>query len=462
MPIDQKLIDIQKRTHNNEVQILHSKTCSCLFCRQTYDARLVNDWVNDEHGMNAICPECGMDAVIGDNGGEPIDKALLKELNLAFYGEDYMSGHPDAAFKFVKRYQEGKITHKKTNEALYIQYLALLAGQGRADAAFSLGILYEFGDEFTEKDPKTAFGYYGSPSLRDDGEALARMGIMCANGAIGKADERGAYEAFAKGMAMGSLKAFIGFSDCYMDGIGVNPDSFFAFDLLASIWNESYHRFTLSTGKDINVFPDLCYRLGLAYELGTGTLKDLPTALRFYLLSEFAYRLKESVSELLEEDKKAFDDLEKRIEEAAKTLNVARGDPAFDNDTFSDSLLSNDPDSLFMGKMTIITHIFNKEDNSFEIDVKYSLPPLIIDIGNLYCAFTPGLIHWRFDDVSSAVVGKNRVFDRISGDPDVGWTFMMGGSLNAEPIATINFLQSKDAESEKTAQGNDEEEKTKA
>ncbi len=456
MSIDQKFLDIQNRTHDNEVQILHSKTCSCLFCRQTYDARLVHDWVNDEQGISAICPECGMDAVVGDNNGEPMDKALLKELNLAFYGEDYMSKHPDAAYKYVKRYREGKITHKKTNEALYVQYLALLSEQGNSEAAFSLGLLYEFGDEFTEKDPKTAFGYYGSPSLRNDGEALARMGMLCASGALGKVDEHSAYEAFAKGMAMGSLKAVIGFSDCYKYGINVNQDEAFAFDLLTTLWGESYHRFILSTGKDINVFPDLCYRLGLAYELGIGTIKDLPTALRFYLISEFAYRLKDNIAESLKEDKDAFADVEARIEEAAKTLNLTRGDPAFDNDTFADSLLSADPDSIFIGRMTMVAPYFTKEDNSFEFDIKYSLPPLIIDIGNLYCGFMPGIVRWRFEDVSDVTMGKNRVFDRITGDPDVGWQFVMGISGSNEPIVSISFLKNKRPDNEKPAESEEE------
>ncbi len=462
MAIDQKLLDIQKHTHDNEVEILRSKTCSCLFCRQTYDARLVNDWANDERGMSAICPECGMDAVVGDNGGEPMDKALLKELNLAFYGNDYMSKNPDAAYKYVKRYQEGKITHKIANEALYIQYLALLSEQGYADASFSLGLLYEFGDEFTEKDPKTAFGYYASPSLRDDGEALARMGIMCMNGATGKVDGRGAYETFAKGVALGSLKAFIGFSDCYMNGVGVNADSSFAFDLLASVWNESYHRFSLSTGKDVNIFPDLCYRLGLSYEFGIGTMKDLPTALRFYLLSEFAYRLKENMADLLEEDKEAFADVEKRIDEAAKTLNLSRGDPAFDNDTFSDSVLSSDPNSLFLGKMTISNPIFSKEESSFEFDIKYSLPPLIIDIGNLYCAFMPGAIHWRFEDVSDVIIGKSRVFDRIGGDAETGWNFIFGSNENIEPVVSVIFFQSKNENDDKSGEVSNKKEDIKA
>lgn len=462
MAIDPKLIELQKHTHNNEIEILHSKTCSCIFCRQTYDARTVNDWINDEHGMSAICPECGMDAVIGDNGGEPLDKVTLKELNLAYYGEDYMVKHPDAAEKYVIRYQEGKITHKKTNEGLYIQYLSLLAEQGNGDAAFDLGQLYEFGDEFVEKDPKTAFSYYASNSLRNDGDALTRLGVLSISGALGKIDERGAYEAFAKGMAMGSLKALIHFSDCYMNGIGTNIDSLFAFDVLISVWEESYQRFMLSTGKDINVFPDLCYRLGMAYEMGLGVQKDIATALRFYLLSEFSYQLKESVSPLIGEDKDSLSDVMEHIEKIANLLGVSRQDPAFDNDTFSDSILSTNPNSSFLFKMTFIPGNFNQEENTFEFDVKYSLPPLIVDIGNLYCGFVPGVIHWRFADVSEVQAGKNRVYDRVEGDPDTGWAFLSGFGEAEETVASISFFHNDEEDGIKQGVPNEEEGKKNA
>ena len=443
MAIDPKLVELQKRTHNNEIEILRSKTCSCLFCRQTYDARKVNDWINDERGMSAICPECGMDAVVGDNGGEPLDKTTLKEANLAYYGEDYMIKHPDAAKKYVTRYQEGKITHKKTNESLYIQYLSLLAEQGNGDAAFDLGQLYEFGDEFTEKDPKTAFAYYASNSLRNDGDALTRLGVLSYSGALGKIDEHGAYEAFAKGMAMGSLQALIHFSDCYMNGIGTNQDPLFAFDVLVSIWEESYQRFLLSTGKDVNVFPDLCYRLGMAYEMGLGVQKDLATALRFYLLSEFSFQLKENLSFLTVEDKDVVSDITNRIEKIAVLFGASRQEPSFDNDTFSDSILSTNPNSSFLFKMTFSPGDLNQEDNTFEFDVKYSLPPLIVDIGNLYCGFVPGVIHWRFMDVSDVQVGKNRVYDRVEGDPDTGWTLLSGFGETEETIATILFFHNE-------------------
>ena len=452
MAIDPKLIELQKHTHNNEIEILHSKTCSCIFCRQHYDARTVNDWVNDERGMSAICPECGMDAVIGDNGGEPLDKDTLKALNLAFFGVK----HPEAAKKYINRYQEGKITHKKTNESLYVQYLSLLSGLGDPDSSYALGKLYEFGDEFTEKDPKTAFSYYASSSLKYDGDALTRLGVLSASGALGKVDAVGAYEAFSKGMAMGSLDALIHFSDCYRDGIGANSDSDFAFNILASIWEECYQRFSLSMGKDINIFPGLCFRLGKAYEEGLGTKIDKPSALRFYLLAEFAYRLKENNRSLEGDDKELFALVSSSVNRIASEVGATHQDPIFDNDTFSDSLLSLNSNSPLLVKMQISPGEYNEDGHTFEFDVKYSLPPLIVDIESLYCGFVPGPIHWIFTGVSSVRIGKNRVYDRVIGDNDTSWSFLSGYGEEAEVVASISFIHEEKAKKEIDKEGEKE------
>ena len=121
-------------------------------------------------------------------------------MNLAYYGEDYMEKHPAAAKKYVARYQEGKITHKAANEALYIQYLYSLASQGDQEAAYSLGELFENGSEFTPADPKVAFSYYGMSCLAKDGGALTRLGVLSESGALGKADPAGAYQCYAKAM----------------------------------------------------------------------------------------------------------------------------------------------------------------------------------------------------------------------------------------------------------------------
>jgi hypothetical protein len=444
MKQDPRIALLAKHSSNNEIEILHSKTCSCYFCRQTYSAREVNDWINDERGVTAICPVCGMDAVIGDACGIPLDKPLLKEMNLAYYGEDYMEKHPTAALKYVQRYKKGNITHKKVNEALYIQYLSLLAGLGNSTAAFDLAQLYENGSEFTEKDPKTAFSYYAMRCLSSDGGALTRLGVLSENGSLGKPDFRGAYECYAKAMAMGSLEALIRFSDCYMKGIFVQPNPLFAYDILTSIWPEIFSRFVSTSGKEITVFPDAAYRLGNLFLTGAAGTKDSRLALRYFLYAQFGFEIMKTSNLLTPELALDLDNTEKNIDDLAKKFHLTKQDPVFDNDSFADSLGDFDLASLASLEPNLFTPgTFDKGNHTFSFDVTYPLPPLLVDVGNLFCGFVPGTIHWDFIDVSEVTLGQGNSFSSVTGNPEDGWDFMSADDQDDRSIVSIVLMKSR-------------------
>jgi len=451
-PKDPKFLEIRKHASNNDIEILRSVNCSCFFCRQTYSARKVNDWITDERGVTAICPECGMDAVIGDASGYALGHEDLKELNLASYGEDYMEKHPQAVQKYVNRYKEGKITHKKANEALYIQYLSILAGQGNPDAAYDLGQLYEIGSEFTSADPEVALSYYGMESLAKDGDALTRLGILCESGLLGKTDLQRAYECYAKAMAMGSLDGLIHFADCYAKGIFVNRDEKFAFGSLYDIWPECYNRFTSTTGKEINVFPEVSYRLGLMFLFGQGTKKDELLALRLFLFAQFGYQLMAVSGLLIGEHLAEYKDANERIDALAKTFSLRRQDPVFDNDTFSDSLETNDNGVLELHHKNVFAPVsFDRIQGLCDFDVTYEIPPLIVDCGNLFCGFVPDTIHWSFTDVGDVKFGKGNFFDHIVGNPDDGWRFLAGPESDSEAVAILIFSRPRPESYEKSS-----------
>ncbi len=439
VPVEPRLLEIQRHAVNNDLEILKSETASCFFCRQTYSARKVNDWITDERGVTAICPECGMDAVVGDASGFALTHDDLKALNAAFYGEDYMEKHPQAARKYVTRYREGKITHKKANEALYRQYLALLVERGDEHAAYELGQLYEKGSEFTPADPKTAFTYYSIPAQGEDGEAFTRLGVLCESGALGKKDLKGAYECYAKAIAMGSLAGLLHFTDCYVNGVYVAKDERFAFWCLYDNWPLSYNALTASTGKDVNVFPQLSYRLGKMWEDGVGVKKDAKTALGFLLCAQFGYQLLLSAGPLDGEENAEYRDVSLRIERLGKALKFHRGDPVFDNDTWADSLMGDsDWPPLGPNRKSVFSPLgFDRAQGTFDFDITYEYPPLIIDLGNLFCGFAFGTLHWSFTDVADVTFGTSNLIDHVEGDSDTGWRLLAGPGPEAEAVATI-------------------------
>jgi hypothetical protein len=54
-------------------ELHHSAVCGCFFCCETFSFNEIEDWV--DRGVTALCPECGIDAVIGDASGYAVDDA---------------------------------------------------------------------------------------------------------------------------------------------------------------------------------------------------------------------------------------------------------------------------------------------------------------------------------------------------------------------------------------------------
>ena len=71
-----------KASYENWNEIKRSQTCGCYYCGAIFPSSAVTDadWVPDLHGRTVLCPDCGIDAVIGDASGIPIREDVLKAL----------------------------------------------------------------------------------------------------------------------------------------------------------------------------------------------------------------------------------------------------------------------------------------------------------------------------------------------------------------------------------------------
>lgn len=52
-------------------ELYHSAVCGCFYCCEMFDFNEIEDWT--DKGVTALCPECGIDAVIGEASGFPVD-----------------------------------------------------------------------------------------------------------------------------------------------------------------------------------------------------------------------------------------------------------------------------------------------------------------------------------------------------------------------------------------------------
>ena len=63
--------------HREELQA--SQACGCFFCQEIFSPERIEEWC--DKGQTAICPSCGIDAVIGSESGFPITKAFLGRMH---------------------------------------------------------------------------------------------------------------------------------------------------------------------------------------------------------------------------------------------------------------------------------------------------------------------------------------------------------------------------------------------
>lgn len=435
---------------NNEIEIVKSDKCACFFCRQVYSARKIQDWINDERGISAICPECGIDAVVGDASGISLEKPILKALNLAYYGKDYVKKNPDAAKVYCRRFADGKITHKEKNEELFITYLSLLASKGDQKSALALAEVYHYGDEFIKADLDKAVLLYQDPCLSADQTALCRLGCLYSRDALSEEDYRKSYECFSKAAALGSLEAVYRLSDSYSRGQGVKKDLVFAFQLLYSAYGEAYARFTVDH-RDWYDYPDFAYRLAKCYQNGLGVEKDEEDAIRLFLLAELSYSLRSTFGDAHEEPF-IWKDIEEQITKIAKAHQLKKQDPIFDADAFSASFEEgNNPAETkrlsFVG--------FDKQSGELDFDVTYTNPALIIDVASLYAGFVSGTIRWQFNEVADAKFSSHSDWQKLDGNNDDGWSFVHVGEDGSEDtIAELRFFSDSGDDKKKAKKTN--------
>ncbi|OOQ56830.1 hypothetical protein BC343_17775 [Mucilaginibacter pedocola] len=81
-----------KRAHKASIfhyaEVLRSELCVCFHCLAKFTPTEIEIWTDedDPRGKTAMCPECGVDAVLSSLSGYPInEREFLKEMNRYFF-----------------------------------------------------------------------------------------------------------------------------------------------------------------------------------------------------------------------------------------------------------------------------------------------------------------------------------------------------------------------------------------
>ena len=81
-------IAAHKRSIYHREQVLGSQTCGCFYCLAIFPPDRIREWVDNDTnsvGQTALCPECGIDSVIGSAAGYPITRPFLDEMRQRWF-----------------------------------------------------------------------------------------------------------------------------------------------------------------------------------------------------------------------------------------------------------------------------------------------------------------------------------------------------------------------------------------
>lgn len=67
--------------HRAEVEA--SERCGCFFCFRTFAPASIKAWI--DANQTALCPACGMDAVLGNAAAQRIDDAFLRGMHRHYF-----------------------------------------------------------------------------------------------------------------------------------------------------------------------------------------------------------------------------------------------------------------------------------------------------------------------------------------------------------------------------------------
>ena len=83
-------VHAHRHSLRHRAEILRSERCGCFFCQQMFAPAEIREWIDwtGEVGQTALCPRCGIDAVIGSASGFPITPEFLSGMHGHWFGVD--------------------------------------------------------------------------------------------------------------------------------------------------------------------------------------------------------------------------------------------------------------------------------------------------------------------------------------------------------------------------------------
>ena len=80
-------VGAHKHSSNHRPELERSEVCGCFYCLAVFPLSKVSEWIDEVNdiGTTAMCPECGIDSVIGAASGFPITVEFLGSMGAYWF-----------------------------------------------------------------------------------------------------------------------------------------------------------------------------------------------------------------------------------------------------------------------------------------------------------------------------------------------------------------------------------------
>jgi len=78
MTEDDDIQEAHRRSIRHRDEVLASEKCGCFYCLENFPPSSISTWADSE--ATALCPFCGIDAVIGSASGFPVTREFLERM----------------------------------------------------------------------------------------------------------------------------------------------------------------------------------------------------------------------------------------------------------------------------------------------------------------------------------------------------------------------------------------------
>lgn len=73
------IIEAHKHAGRHRAEVMASQLCGCFYCLAIFHPSEIDEWVDGN--QTALCPHCGIDAILGDQAGYELNKNFLRKMH---------------------------------------------------------------------------------------------------------------------------------------------------------------------------------------------------------------------------------------------------------------------------------------------------------------------------------------------------------------------------------------------